>query len=370
MNEIKNQFMNLKEKAHLEISNHYKPDKTISVTGFFASSAAAWNYIFSEKENILFALLQWGVIAIMYYIWVQGLNWIPDEVWEKAGKDGETNAANLVLLVWSFICVGVSAFPLSILNSCMSASLILHYQRRESTVLECLKIVLHNLGTLWVFTWIDGWWTVLRIMERLPRRRTASERSKNRIDEAMYQAWKFATLGFIPSILFGRKLKGGCFDCIKMIKSQFIEMAKLRIGYIVVCWLVSISCYIGGIYLCCKYREYIFNSEGVYPFYMVMGVPLIIALLVIMVVFRPIYVISACKLYIHYSREEKIQPTLPQTSPKFYSLLAVFIALCGIIGVALLYHNKIGIDDFIHQYLVNSTSSIQGLPLAGEEYPQ
>lgn len=44
--------------------------------------------MFVEKEMFVFVLLQFVAIALAYYLWVQMLAWIPDEVWEGA-KDSD-----------------------------------------------------------------------------------------------------------------------------------------------------------------------------------------------------------------------------------------------------------------------------------------
>jgi hypothetical protein len=44
--------------------------------------------MFVEKEMFVFVLLQFVAIALAYYLWVQMLGWIPDEVWEGA-KDSD-----------------------------------------------------------------------------------------------------------------------------------------------------------------------------------------------------------------------------------------------------------------------------------------
>ena len=162
----------------------------------FADGCRSLRFIFSEKENILFALLQLAVIGLGYYIWVEGLAVVPEEVWEKSDSSDSNDAAALIVLVWSFVCVGLVAYPLGLLTACMGASYMLRFCGRPSTIAECLKIVLPKSWTLWIFSWLDGWWTMERILERLPKKNDRTPLSVKLANEAVYQAWKISSMGF------------------------------------------------------------------------------------------------------------------------------------------------------------------------------
>jgi len=75
--------------------------------------------MFTEKEALFFVLLQWLVIFLVYLLWVQMLAWIPDEVWQSTENSDEGSIVDWILLLWSFICVGIAAFPIGILSGCM-----------------------------------------------------------------------------------------------------------------------------------------------------------------------------------------------------------------------------------------------------------
>ena len=60
-----------------------KPGKIKSLKSFFSRLGYAAKLIFLEKEIITFAMLQWASIALGYYLWVQMLDWIPEEVWKS-----------------------------------------------------------------------------------------------------------------------------------------------------------------------------------------------------------------------------------------------------------------------------------------------
>lgn len=340
---IKSEFDRLKTKAYKETDFSENPGYFGSIGSFFTSIAASLRFIFTEKENIVFALLQWATIALVYFIWTQGLSWIPEEIWKN---DSENTAANLILLVWSLACVGLAAFPLGILTACMNASCLLRFQNKESTFTDCMKAAFSRAGTLWIFSWIDGWWTVKRILERLPKKNDRTLRSVKIEREIIYQLWKMISLGFIPALLYGRSFKDACKDSLFLLKKRFLPLIKLRLGYSFVCWIVGIGCYAGTVLFFC-YMDKMPDEYDIYSWYFYAGLPLILALLIIMILFRPLYIISACRIYINYACDEGITPNLPQRTSAFTNILVIFLCFAAIIGVVLLFHQQLGIDSFI-----------------------
>lgn len=341
---IKNELNNLKLKAYKEIDFSENPGYFGSVGGFFRSIATSLRFVLTEKENIVFALLQWGCIVLAYYIWVQVLSWIPEEIWEKAeNRDSYNKYADLILWLWSLACVGLAAYPLGILTACMNASCILRFQNKESTFTDCFKIALKHSGTIWIFSWIDGWWTIKRIIERLPKKNNRTPASVRAYNEIIYQIWKMLTLGFVPALLFGRSFKEACQDSLNLAKKRFLPLIKLRLGYSLICWIVGIGCYIGTI-LFFAFLDDIPAKNDMYSFYKYAGIPMIIALLVIMLIFRPLYIISACRIYISYACDEGLKGTLPKKSSAYINILVIFAIFSALIYFTILFHHQLGID--------------------------
>lgn len=343
--EIHTQLANLKSSAVTAIENKKRPSRMDSVKSFLGNGAASLYFIFSEKENILFAFLQLAVIALGYYLWVQILDWIPQSVWDDIkNSDDDNMLLNIAFIVWSFFCVGLVAYPLGILTACMGASYILRFQGRESTIAECLKVVLGKSWTLWVFSWFDGWWTVLRILERLPKKNDRTPRWVKIANETAYQAWKMATLGFIPAIICGRGLADACKDSLSVLKDRFLPLFKLRAAYSLICWLFGIGSYIGVYLMFPLMKNWTGLHNGIYIFYFFAGAPAIFCLTFIMLVFRPIYIISACRIYAFYAKEKNIEIKLPQTSSSAISALVAFLVLAVIMAVVFLYRDELGLS--------------------------
>lgn len=350
---IKNSLNKLKHDAYEQIGEQEKPSMLTSMGSFGKQAANSLYFILTEKENIMFAVLQLVCIVLGYYIWVQALSWIPDEVWQATQENKEGTFVNILLWLWSFSCVGLVSLPLGLLTACMSASYILRSEGKESTVAECLKVALPKAWPIWVFSWIDGWWTVLRIMERLPKKNDRTPLSTKLRNEIVYNAWKAASLGFIPALLFGRGAVEAGRDSVRLLVDRFMPLIKLRLAYALICWIVGIGSYIGIFFI----GRYIFNAMqseyDMYTFYFYCGVPMIMALLIIMLIFRPLYIISACRIYTGYAHSQGIKAELPQSSPKFVSVTVAFAVLAVVIGVLLLYHTELGIDERIVAPILN-----------------
>lgn len=340
---MKSELNNLKQKAYKETDFSENPGYFGSIGGFFTSITASLRFVLTEKENIVFALLQWASIAVVYFIWVQVLDWIPEEIWKN---DTDNAAANWILLIWSLACVGLAALPIGILTACMNASCLLRFQNKESTFTDCIKVAFNRAGTLWIFSWIDGWWTVKRIFERLQKKNDRTPRAVKIEREIIYQLWKMISLGFIPALIYGRSFKDACKDSLLLLKKRFLPLIKLRLGYSLVCWIIGIGCYVGVIFFFSCLAE-LPDEYDVYALYFYAGFPLIIALLTIIVLFRPLYIISACRIYINYACDEGIQPNLPKKSSAVGNILVIFMLLTLAICFVLFFHQQLGIDKLL-----------------------
>lgn len=300
-----------------------------------------------EKEIFFFGLLQWASIGIGYLLWVQMLDWIPEEVWRSAAESDEGSIADWILLAWSFVCVGVVAFPVGMLTGCMGATHFLHKQGRESTVAVCLKLVLPQSWSLWLFHWIDGWITVNQILDRLPKKKG---RTNPVLSEALYYAWKLGVSGVLPSIVTGNNLIKSGKNSVVFVKDNFVEVAKLRAGYSALCWIVGIGAYVGAILF---FMAVDIAPKGdeiyghIYTFYFWAAVPILIAVAIVMLILRPIFVLAICDLYSDYLNGKGIEIVLPENPAKSTSAIVVFGCLCLVLVMAYMFRIELGIVDML-----------------------
>ena len=344
--EIRKEFKRLHKNIENEAKSFPMPHKIDSIKGFFPEMWQSFKFVLSEKENILFAFLQLAAIGLGYYLWVQILGWIPQDVWNEISDDKDAGSLlSIIFLLWAFVCVGLVAYPIGILTACMSASYTLRHEGKDSTILECLKVVLGRSWPLWVFSWFDGWLTVNRILERLPKKNDRTPRSVKILNELIYQVWKVSTLGIIPALVYGRSVVDSCKDSLKMLKEYFLPLGKLRVAYSLICWIIGIGSYLSLVVFFPHIKEFYIahNLPSVYGFYLLVGLPLLISLFLVMVIFRPLYIIAATRIYLRFAVSNQIERHLPNPSSKGLSALVGFIAVAVIIVVVILFRDQLGI---------------------------
>ena len=349
---IENEFSDVKNQIYHLDESQQKPSRGESLKAFFAYTWYSMKLMWQEKEIFTFALLQWAVIGAGYYLWVQMLAWIPPEVWESAENSSHGSVVDLVLLAWSFVCVGVVAYPLSILSACMGTVHFINRQGRSSSIAEGLRIVLPKVWPLWIFTWTDSWITVNQILERLPKKNDRTTPAQRALSEALYFAWKIGTIGIIPSLITGRGLVESCHQSIQVVRHKFKEVMKLRIAYSALCWVIGVSAYIGTIICFCVFNNLMPHGKEeiyghVYTFYFWAGVPIFIAVGIVQVFLRPIYVISSCHIYSDYLNEKEEKIMLPTPPSKSASALVAFCALLVILAVVCIYRDQLGITKML-----------------------
>ncbi len=310
-----------------------KPSLGAGLSGFFRRAVFSAKLMLQEKELITFALLQWACVAAGYFLWVQMIGWIPEEAWKQAADDKSDRLYNLILFLWSFVCVGLVAFPLGVLSGCMGAVHVQNRLGRESTIHGCLKMVAPRVWPLWIFHWIDGWWTVNRILDRLPKKNDRRTPAQKALSEALYYAWKVATIGILPALVTGRGLVDAGKRSIDLVRKKLADVLLLRAGYSALCWIVGVGAYIGTIVLFIKFPDLVnFKTpveSHIYKFYLWAGLPITVAAGMVLLLLRPIYVLSSCDIYADYVKEREenlVLPDPPGGAPAG-SALIVFIVI-------------------------------------------
>ena len=320
----------------LPLFSRERPSHWTGLGAFAGRTGAALRLILKEKEILFFSLLQVAAIGAAYLIWVQALDWFPEEAWEDSD---ETTIWDWLMMLWSALCVGFAAFFIGVLSGCMGAVHFLHAQGQESTVVRCFEIVRPSILRLWGFHWLDAWFTVRQILHRLPKKDDDTTPAERALGEALYYAWKVGSVGFLPSLVLGKDLFGAGKDSLSLVRSRFSDVALLRAGYSAACWVIGILAYAGGVL-------YIWQSgvmeasiaEGtsrrLHEFYFVAGAPLILAVAIIQLMIRPIFLLSLCDLYSDFVREQGRPIQLPQGPGRGVAALVAFALFCVTFTVA------------------------------------
>jgi len=336
-----------------EIRSHLRQSKAnrsiwkeSNLQAFSESSSYTMKVAFSEKLIFLFALLQWVAIGAAYYIWVQVIGWIPDGVWHSESQLYDI-PLNVFFLLWSFACVAMAAYPISIFTAAMGAAHFLQRKGYPVTITSCMKMALPNSWRLWVFHTIDGWFTVDMILDRLPKRDYFKDAGRRAFKELLYYSWKVGSIGVPPALLLGKGLVEAGKDSVALVKSRLWEVLRLRGGYSLMCWLVGISSYIAAIIFFIQMDDLFESEHPLFSFYLWMGVPILIAVGVVKLFLRPVYVIASAKLYsdLMDERGEKIQ--IDNLPGKGMNAFVAFLTLAAIILLIFLYREEIGLMDIL-----------------------
>jgi len=329
-----------KELADIKALNQ-KPSKTEALEGFWKRAKFSIKFMFTEKEALFFAFLQWMVIVWVYVLWVQMLSWIPDEVWKSAQNSDEGSIADIILLVWSFICVWIAAFPIGILSACMWASYLLKKRTWSSDIASCFKLVLPNSFWIWIFSWIDGWWTMMRILDRLPKKNDRTPRATKLLKEAIYYAWKVGTIGILPALSTGRGTWGAIKHSLELVRRCTKDVLITRAWYSLLCWIVGVWAYIGWIIILIAFPDIInstsWESKMIYSFYMYACIPVFFAVWIVVLFLRPIYIISSFAIYENYLVHQWEDLILPRngTGKNIIIIFGIFLVV-----IFLLYFNR------------------------------
>lgn len=320
------------------------------LASFGSTIGKALRLCLEEREILFFCLLQWAAIGLAYLLWAQVMDWVPESTWQEISrKRGSNSSVNLLFTLWSFLCVGLAAYPVGMFSGCMGAAHFLRASGKESTIAACLRLVVPRSWSLWAFHWIDGWITVVQIMERLPskERRTAAEKA---LSEATYYAWKLGVAGVLPGILTGNKLVMAGWNSALFVRENFLAVARLRAGYSLLCWVVGISAYVGTVLLF-RFVEIIPDGQQVYghmyTLYIWAGLPIMVATGVVMLVLRPLYVLAICDLYSQYLRKNDLPDNLPENPPRVVNALVAFLCLCVLLLAVFLYQRELGIAQLL-----------------------
>lgn len=299
-----------------------------------------------EPEILLFAVLQWVTIGLAYLLWIQMLDWIPEPVWKSAAENDGGSVADFVLLGWSFVCVGLAAFPIGLLTGAMGAAHILHRSGNRSTVLGCLRMVIPRAGTLWAFHWTDGWITVTRIVERLPSRDDMIHPARRAAAEALYYAWKLGTAGMLPNLLAGKGLIDSGKTSVRFVKHRFQDVALLRAGYSAMCWIVGGTTWVGAIIFFASVDIVPPDREiygYVYDIYLWGAVPVLAAAGAVMLILRPVYVIALGDFYGDFQQAIGETPVVETATPWAARAFLLFIALALVTSLFFVFRQELGV---------------------------
>lgn len=272
-----------------------RPARRAALPAFVAHVRKAFGLLASEPEILVFAALQWASVMLVFALWWQGLDFTPEEV---------------TFTLWALACVAIAALPVGFFTACIGAVHFLRQAGEASTVPACVRLVLPKMGPLWVFTLVDVGFTAMQAVERMPSRRPRSAASRA-LSEALYYAWKLATIGILPAILAERTLVQAANESVDLVKKRLPEAALLRIGYSSVCWVIGLTAY--ALTLGALHASDALVPAGAGAAFWIAG-PLVAALGLVHLLVRPVYVLASCDLYHEYRGHSAVAGAHPEAA--------------------------------------------------------
>ena len=279
-----------------------------------------------------------------YYLWVAALGWIPDSVWAAvAADDGDPLLPSVALSLWGVFCIGLAALPLGVLGA---ATGVVHLRRRlglPSTIRDCLGIALANGGRIWAFQWWDGWLTTSQIAARIP-----SKRNRNSLaQEGIYYAWKLGTAGVLPALTLGGGLVDAGRRSIKFVADNVASVATLRVGYSVVCWFVGIGAWVSALMLANAFlppgpAEPV--AHDIRRFYQVVGVSVASGAGVVLLLLRPIYLITIADLFADHLEASGERVALPRGLTTLSWVAVLYAVFAWALLFAVVFRDVLGLS--------------------------
>ena len=163
---------------------------------------------------------------------------------------------------------------------------------------------------------------------------TAVQKAARRAaSEALYYAWKLGVAGVLPSLVLGNGVIESGKNSIKFVKANFIEIAKLRAAYSLLCWVVGILAYVGAMITLIFMGDEIYALSGgiaIAKIYLYMIVPIAVSVSVVMIFLRPIYVLTICDMYSDYLFQNNEKANLPNNPKNGKKAFIVFVVICAL----------------------------------------
>jgi hypothetical protein len=270
-----------------------RPARRTAVARFGQRVRHAGALLVQEPEILGFALLQWICVMLVYALWMWAVNEMPGE---------------FGFFLSTAVCLVLVGLPVGFFTACIGAVHFLRRAGEPSSIPACIRLVAPRVWALWAFSAMDVGFTAYQVLDRMPskRSRSAAERA---LSEALYYAWKLATIGILPAILAGRPLRKAAEESADLVRKRLADAALLRIGYSSVCWILGIAVYATTLV---AVNVYGLSTPDSFGYYLWLVGPIVVALAFILLFARPVYVIASCELYHDY----RGHPAMPHGEPR------------------------------------------------------
>ncbi len=131
-----------------------------------------------------------------------------------------------------------------------------------------------------------------------------------------------------------------------MLKSQPLRAIGMRMGYSLVCWVIGIAAYAGGVAYLATSQVRADAPNAMYNFYVLIALPIVIAAGVTAVVVRPFYLVMVSKLYTDVVPIDASATELA-VGKKVDALALFFAILLGVLLALYFFGDELGVRAWI-----------------------
>ena len=268
-----------------------RPARRAALASFGERVRHATHLLAQEPEILGFAVLQWVAVMLVYVLWMGAVDEMPGE---------------FGFFFSTIVCLVLVALPVGFFTACIGAVHFLRRAGEPSSIPACIRLVAPKVWALWAFSAMDAGFTAYQFLDRMPSKRSRSAADRA-LSEALYYAWKLATIGILPAILAGRPLRKAAEESADLVRKRLADAALLRIGYSSVCWILGIAVYAITLVSVNVYG----STPDSFGYSVWLVGPIVVALAFILLFARPVYVVASCELYHEY----RGHPGMPQVEP-------------------------------------------------------
>lgn len=355
---IQNPLANVRDEiAKLPGLRDHRTNWWAGISGFRARMGRAFRIVVEEPEILVFAVLQWLVIAAGYVAWFQILHFLPDE---PAGMPSPTGAGGgfgtifamlFVGSVWTIAILVLVALPVGVLSAAMGAAHLLRRTGQVSTAGRCLGLALRQVLPLWTYHAIDGYITVNAVLARLPKRHRNRSTLEMIAQETLYFAWKLGCAGVLPAMISGHGLIESGRRSLAFVKAKLGELAVLRAGYGGLCWAIGALAYALSFIIVFDYAhaipKWMLTGSELDSIVLLTGLPLMSALAIILIVLQPIYILAVCDLYADHLEEKGETLNLTPAEPLAQPVAMEAIVYLAVALLAAICAHQLGVDEWM-----------------------
>ncbi len=303
------------------------PSRGACVRGFLSSVGAALRIAVSEKEILVFALLQLPVVAGFYVLWAEGIDWLT--------PPGSGPPHLPLMIIWSAFAALGAFMALGLLSGSMGAAHLLRRQGQASTIAACLAVVWPRKWALMAVLLGEAYIGAVAALHQLPA-------------VAGGRAMHVGAPGVLPGVIAGSGFDMAHRRAYFMGRHWPEHAIALRSGYATVCWTLGVALFVASFCVVYAYPEVLPRSLA-----MLQGggdaswlrratVPVLAGIGAVLLLPRPVYVIACTDLYADFVDEQHWTVTLPPPPSRIQSAEVALGLLLLLAGVVYLYRHELG----------------------------